>query len=70
MLRSKFTDEKHPVYLRWDDRDRARYEPEMIGPIGRISSVSIAVTNAVTDVVTAAVTILDRGFSSSSGLPM
>jgi len=29
LLRSKFTDEKQLVYLHWNDRDRARHEPEM-----------------------------------------
>src|SRR3954469_15932675 len=28
VLRSKFTDEKHLVYLGWNDRDRARHAPE------------------------------------------
>jgi hypothetical protein len=59
LLRSKFTDEKHLVYMRWNVRDRARYKTEMKGT-----------KSTKTRHVSIDSPILDRAFSSSARLPM
>jgi len=65
VLRSKFTDEKHLVYLRWNDRDRARHAPEM-----KTTIVSPERRDRGRNRRRRCVAIVDLGFSSCVSLPM